>query len=37
MVDSQDVDRIGLARDELRGMLTKEEMRDVVLLVWANK
>lgn len=37
MVDSQDRERIGLARQELAAMLAREEMKDVALLVYANK
>ena len=36
-VDSNDRDHIEAARDELTKMLNEEEMRDVVLLVWAHK
>merc|ERR1711879_197071 len=37
VVDSNDRDRIDIAREELMKMLTEEEMRDAVLLVFANK
>ena len=37
IVDSSDRDRIEDAREELFGMLNNEEMRDAVLLVFANK
>merc|ERR1719263_237493 len=37
VVDSSDRDRIEDARDELSKMLEEEEMRDAVLLVFANK
>ena len=37
MVDSNDRDRIGEARDELHRMLNEDELRDSVLLVFANK
>ena len=37
MVDSNDRDRIGEARDELHRMLNEDELRDAVLLVFANK
>merc|ERR1711966_449807 len=37
VVDSNDSDRIDAARDELHRMLNEEEMRDAVLLVFANK
>jgi hypothetical protein len=36
-VDSNDRDRIGEARDELHRMLNEDELRDAVLLVFANK
>merc|ERR1712195_112601 len=37
IVDSSDRDRIEDAREELFGMLDNDEMRDAVLLVFANK
>lgn len=37
VVDSNDRDRIGEARDELSKMLNEDEMRDAILLVFANK
>lgn len=37
MVDSNDRDRVGEARDELQRMLNEDELRDAVLLVFANK
>ncbi len=37
VVDSNDKERIGEARDELFRMLNEEELRDAVLLVFANK
>ena len=37
MVDSNDRDRIGEARDELHRMLNEDELREAVLLVFANK
>merc|ERR1719453_1791172 len=37
VVDSNDRDRIGEARDELHRMLNKEALRDASLLVFANK
>merc|ERR1711879_1065613 len=37
VVDSNDRDRIQDARDELWKLLREEEMRDIVLLVFANK
>ncbi len=37
MVDSNDRERIGEAREELCRMLSEDELRDAVLLVFANK
>lgn len=37
VVDSNDRDRIGAARDELMRMLNEDELRDAILLVFANK
>ena len=37
MVDSNDRERIAEARDELMRMLNEDELRDAVLLVFANK
>eukprot|EP00999_Lentomonas_sp_LEN2_P000551 NODE_1551_length_816_cov_392.370102_g1503_i0.p2 GENE.NODE_1551_length_816_cov_392.370102_g1503_i0~~NODE_1551_length_816_cov_392.370102_g1503_i0.p2 ORF type:complete len:183 (+),score=50.96 NODE_1551_length_816_cov_392.370102_g1503_i0:61-609(+) len=37
VVDSNDRERAGQARDELQKMLSEEELRDAVLLVFANK
>ena len=37
VVDSNDRDRIGQARDELQKMLAEDELRNAVLLVFANK
>jgi len=37
VVDSNDRDRVGQARDELQKMLGEDELRDAVLLVFANK
>ena len=37
MVDSNDRDRVVEARDELHRMLNEDELRDAVLLVFANK
>merc|ERR1712216_987595 len=37
VVDSNDRDHIGEARDELHRMLNEDELRDAVLLVFANK
>ncbi|KAJ1762663.1 Arf GTPase arf1 [Coemansia sp. RSA 1822] len=37
VVDSNDRDRIPEARDELQRMLNEDELRDAILLVFANK
>ncbi len=37
MVDSADSDRMPVARGELAAMLEEEELRDAILLVFANK
>jgi len=37
VVDSSDRNRIGLAKQELHKMLEEEDLRDAVLLVFANK
>ncbi|KAL7596442.1 ADP-ribosylation factor isoform X2 [Lactuca sativa] len=37
VVDSNDRDRVGEAKDELHRMLNEDELRDAVLLVFANK
>ena len=37
MIDSNDRERISDARDELARMLSEDELRDAVLLVFANK
>ncbi|KAL0078562.1 ADP-ribosylation factor [Phycomyces blakesleeanus] len=37
VVDSNDRDRISEARDELQRMLNEDELRDALLLVFANK
>ncbi len=37
VVDSSDTDRIGISRDEFRALLDEEELRDALLLVFANK
>jgi hypothetical protein len=36
-VDSNDRERVGEAREELMRMLNEDELRDAVLLVFANK
>jgi GTPase SAR1 family protein len=37
VVDSQDWDRLDIAKNELHRMLAEEELKDAVLLVLANK
>lgn len=37
MVDSNDRERVNEAREELMRMLDEDELRDAVLLVFANK
>lgn len=37
VVDSCDVDRLGVARQELMAMLEEDELKDSILLVFANK
>ena len=37
VVDSNDRDRVGEARDELHRMLNEDELREAILLVFANK
>lgn len=37
VVDSNDRERVGEAREELMRMLSEDELRDAVLLVFANK
>ncbi|KAJ3194333.1 Arf GTPase arf1, partial [Entophlyctis luteolus] len=37
VIDSNDRDRIGEARDELQRMLNEDELREAILLVFANK
>ena len=37
VVDSNDRERVGEAREELTRMLQEDELRDAVLLVFANK
>ena len=36
-MDSNDRERVGEAREELNRMLAEDELRDAVLLVFANK
>ncbi len=37
MVDSNDRERIGEAREELQRMLSEDELREAILLIFANK
>ena len=37
VVDSNDRKRVSEAKDELTRLLTEDELKDVVLLVFANK
>ena len=37
MIDSNDRERVGEAREELMRMLNEDELRDAILLVFANK
>ena len=37
VVDSNDRERVGEAREELLRMLSEDELREAVLLVFANK
>jgi ADP-ribosylation factor-like protein 1 len=37
VVDSCDVERLGIAKQELMAMLEEEELKDAILLVFANK
>ncbi|KAJ3368234.1 Arf GTPase arl1 [Kappamyces sp. JEL0680] len=37
VIDSQDKDRISTSKEELMAMLDEEELKDAVLLVYANK
>ena len=37
VVDSSDKERVDIAKEELSKMLSEEELRDAVLLVFANK
>ena len=36
-MDSNDRERVGEAREELNRMLNEDELRDAILLVFANK
>ncbi|CAL8131579.1 unnamed protein product [Orchesella dallaii] len=37
VIDSHDVERLGEVRHELKTLLTEEELRDAVFLIYANK
>jgi GTPase SAR1 family protein len=37
VVDSNDRERVGEAREELQRMLSEDELRDAILLIFANK
>jgi len=37
VVDSADTERLNIAKKELQGMLQEEELKDTILLVFANK
>jgi hypothetical protein len=37
VVDSCDIDRIGISRDEFHAILEEEELKDALILVYANK
>ncbi|CAF1175920.1 unnamed protein product [Didymodactylos carnosus] len=37
VIDGNDRERVGEARDELQRMLAEDELRDAVLLIFANK
>eukprot|EP01097_Dermamoeba_algensis_P005003 TRINITY_DN3189_c0_g1_i1.p1 TRINITY_DN3189_c0_g1~~TRINITY_DN3189_c0_g1_i1.p1 ORF type:complete len:136 (-),score=29.56 TRINITY_DN3189_c0_g1_i1:167-574(-) len=37
VVDSSDVDRVGISKEELHAMLEEEELKGAALLLWANK
>lgn len=37
VIDSTDIERLGMASEELAAMLNEEELRDAALLVFANK
>ena len=37
VIDSQDKDRVGIAKEELMAMLEEEELKSASLLVMANK
>jgi signal recognition particle receptor subunit beta len=37
VVDSNDRERVGEAREELQRMLSEDELREAILLIFANK
>lgn len=37
VVDSTDTERISISRDEFHNILTEEELKDALILVYANK
>ncbi len=37
VIDSNDRERVGEARDQLQRMLSEDELRDAPLLIFANK
>lgn len=37
VVDSSDVERIGISREEFHAILAEEELKDALLLIYANK
>ena len=37
VVDSSDTERIGISREEFHAILAEEELKDALLLVYANK
>jgi len=37
VIDSNDRERVGEAREELQRMLSEDELRDAILLIFANK
>ena len=37
MVDSSDTERVGTSREEFHAILQEEELKDALLLVYANK
>ena len=37
VIDSNDRERVGEAKEELMRMLNEDELRDAILLVFANK